>query len=265
MKKILFIIGSYLIIQSGLGLLMQVFIMISAPQNNLTTNSAIPSDYLLPLLLACSILTALATILICGKGFRTPFEWKTRGQNKTVILLLSLITSLPLIILANGLVEMLNLPDVLQDNFADMSQAPLALFVMALVGPLSEEICFRYGITGTLVRQMPRMRNIAIVVSALIFGLIHLNPAQILNATILGLFFAWLYAKTRSIWPSVVCHVANNAIAVVLFQTQNADTKLSDMLPSPVYAYLLIAISIAVAIPLLFVLNKQMASCSPKA
>lgn len=232
--------------------------MISAPQNNLTTNSTIPSDYLLPLLLACSILTALATILICGKGFRTPFEWKARGQNKPVILLLSLITSVPLIIFTNGLVEMLNLPDVLQDNFADMSQAPLALFVMALVGPLSEEICFRYGITGTLIRQMPRMCNIAIVVSALIFGLIHLNPAQILNATILGLFFAWLYVKTRSIWPSVVCHVVNNTIAVVLFQTQNADTKLSDILPSPVYTYLLIAISIAVAIPLLFVLNKQM-------
>ena len=57
---------------------------------------------------------------------------------------------------------------------------------------------------GFLARYKPVT---AILVSSLLFGLLHMNPYQFVAAMILGVIFAWLVLRTGSLWPSVFGHV----------------------------------------------------------
>ena len=57
---------------------------------------------------------------------------------------------------------------------------------------------------------------IAITISALLFGLIHLNFAQGVHAFLMGLFLGWLYMRTRSIIPGIAFHWVNNSVVYLL-------------------------------------------------
>ena len=56
----------------------------------------------------------------------------------------------------------------------------------------------------------------AIVISALIFGVIHLNPVQIVFGALYGLLLGWLAWRTGSLLPSIVVHVANNTTVMLM-------------------------------------------------
>ena len=58
--------------------------------------------------------------------------------------------------------------------------------------------------------------EIAIVVSALFFGLFHLNVVQGLYAFIIGLLLAYVYEKYKSIWAPILFHVAANSVSIFL-------------------------------------------------
>lgn len=86
----------------------------------------------------------------------------------------------------------------------------LALSVLA---PLVEETLFR----GTVYRGAePAGELLAVVFSGVLFGLWHLNYAQLLYAAVLGCFSAFLVAKTRSIIPSLVLHAFVNTLSASL-------------------------------------------------
>ncbi len=257
MKKALIIIGIYLIVQTCVGFAAVLCVAITSGCQA-TSVQQIPANMLLVALVISSILSSIATTLICGKGTKAVFQRMPTCKSPAKILLLCLLTTLPLVVLSNGLIEVVGLPDNMNGEFSEMSTCVWALPVLAVIGPLAEEICFRYGVTGELLKQMPASPVKVIVISALIFGVIHMNPAQMLSAFLLGLYFAWLYVKTRSIWPSVVCHVCNNTIAVVTMRLLPQDDSISSLLPAPVYIYLVLAVAIVVAMPLLFVLNKKL-------
>ena len=53
-----------------------------------------------------------------------------------------------------------------------------------------------------------------LIISSLLFGLMHLNIQQFFYATILGLLMGFLVSMTRSIWPSIIIHFCNNFINV---------------------------------------------------
>ena len=103
----------------------------------------------------------------------------------------------------------------------DVPSGPLGAFVtMALVAPLSEEPICRGWILRSLLASRPPAR--AIGWSALIFGLMHLNPWQFFYATALGLVFGWIYWRTRSVWLTILCHALNNGTSWLLSMTFDA-------------------------------------------
>ncbi len=87
--------------------------------------------------------------------------------------------------------------------------APLwLLFFVTFIGPLDEEIFFR----GFAV---PR---IGIVLSALIFGLLHYGYGstfgiEIIAAFIFGLLAGYVFKKTGSLYPSLTAHILVNLLA----------------------------------------------------
>ncbi|KOR26823.1 CPBP family intramembrane glutamic endopeptidase [Clostridium sp. L74] len=98
--------------------------------------------------------------------------------------------------------------------FEEILQNPYLMFIsFIIIAPIFEEILMRGIILeGFLNRYKPAT---AIIISSVMFGAIHLNLPQFVNATILGLFFGVIYYKTRSLVLSMVAHMLNNVMAIL--------------------------------------------------
>lgn len=95
----------------------------------------------------------------------------------------------------------------------------LLVFSIALVPGAVEELLFRGFVQGGLLgRWHPA---VAIVVSSLLFGAAHLDLHQSVNAGVLGLWLGILAWRSGSLVPSMLCHAANNLIALSLMRVQD--------------------------------------------
>ncbi|MBP5663640.1 MAG: CPBP family intramembrane metalloprotease [Bacteroidales bacterium] len=74
---------------------------------------------------------------------------------------------------------------------------------------------------------MPRRPWVGIVISALIFGLIHMNPVQMVYGSLYGLLLGWLFWRTGSLLPGIVIHIANNTVAMSL--PESVDNAIEQM------------------------------------
>lgn len=83
----------------------------------------------------------------------------------------------------------------------------------AIVAPLTEEFAMRGVVLGALRKYGD---GFAIIVSALLFGLMHGNFMQIPFAFVVGLALGFAVVKTGSVWTGVIIHFINNASAVIL-------------------------------------------------
>mgnify|MGYP001471863272 CR=1 FL=1 len=86
-----------------------------------------------------------------------------------------------------------------------------------LVIPLAEELLYR----GVVERRLSLLCGSApaIVLSAVIFGVMHWNVVQFLYAGILGLLLAWLLERTGFLYAPVLAHIGANVMAVVRSET----------------------------------------------
>ena len=101
---------------------------------------------------------------------------------------------------------------------------------------------------------------LAILISSFIFGVIHLNPAQVPFAFAIGLIFGWLYYRTASLIPGIIGHFINNSIAciqMILLSKEELNTKTIEWLGEGP-TYLLFTISLAVTIGIFLYLNKRL-------
>jgi uncharacterized protein len=92
------------------------------------------------------------------------------------------------------------------------SLAALAVVMGAAPG-FCEEVFFRgYLQTRLTERWGPAA---AVALSALLFGVLHLDAVQGPMATVLGLYLGHVAWRAGSVWPAVVCHAANNVVATL--------------------------------------------------
>ena len=82
----------------------------------------------------------------------------------------------------------------------------------------------------------------AIVISAVFFALIHLNPWQAIPAFLMGLLLGYVYYRTGSIKLTMLMHCANNTFAVVLSNIDKFKDieSWSEVMPALLYASLLV-------------------------
>lgn len=98
-----------------------------------------------------------------------------------------------------------------------MGMDPLSLvfsFVFGcILSPLVEELIFRKFF---LERIRPYGEKTAIWVTAILFGLYHMNLSQLLYAVALGLIFAYAAVKTNSIKTSFLLHMLANSFGLLI-------------------------------------------------
>lgn len=102
-------------------------------------------------------------------------------------------------------------PEYMNDPGIGAAIGNLAIY--AVIPGILEELVFRGWILGAL---RPFGERRALLLSALLFGLLHGNLTQIPFAFLLGLLFGFLCIKTGSLWPSMLLHVINNGLSVVM-------------------------------------------------
>jgi len=167
-------------------------------------------------------ITALSTILaaVMMMWHLLHFKYITfstdylRKENLS-ILLVSIPFIYTLIYLMNLMSEHIDLPNLLEDTFIDMSNNVWGIISMAIAAPILEECLFRGAIEGHLLKIWKDKPWAAIVVSGLVFGIVHMNPAQVLYASLIGLVLGWLRWRTGSIIPGIIGHILNNSLATL--------------------------------------------------
>lgn len=89
---------------------------------------------------------------------------------------------------------------------------PLVFLIIAVFGPLCEELAFR----GVIFSGLKRSGKIlaAAILQGVMFGFMHLNVNQMAYALVLGIAFGILVETTGSIWTSFIGHMLINSIGV---------------------------------------------------
>ena len=116
----------------------------------------------------------------------------------------------------NFLSELANLPNTMEAFFEQMMSRPLGIFSTVIMASVMEELLFRGAIQGQLMRVWKNPLW-AILVSSLLFGVVHGNPAQIPFACVIGMGLGWVYYKTGSLLPCFFMHFVNNGSAVLIY------------------------------------------------
>ena len=89
-----------------------------------------------------------------------------------------------------------------------------------VLAPLGEEYFFRGFLFGRYAAA-GRVR-LGIIVSALIFACVHLDPLNFVDLFVMGILLAWTYHRSGSLIASMTTHAVNNAVAfAVLFTTHH--------------------------------------------
>ncbi len=88
------------------------------------------------------------------------------------------------------------------------SSSPLAVFlVVVVIGPIMEELFFRYGVTR---RLLPYGEKSAILLSGIFFGLAHGNFYQLFYTFAIGALFSFVYIRTGKLLYPIVFHMVFN-------------------------------------------------------
>jgi membrane protease YdiL (CAAX protease family) len=88
----------------------------------------------------------------------------------------------------------------------------MTVAVVAVAGPLLEEVLLRGVVLGAVARRVGAWP--AIVGCALAFALLHASLWSLLPLTVLGVGLGWLAVRSRSLWPAIAAHVLYNAVLV---------------------------------------------------
>ncbi len=100
------------------------------------------------------------------------------------------------------------------------------MIIASIITPVVEEVYFR----GMIQRGLNNEYNkpyMAIIISSVLFGLIHMIPLQIVAAAFMGMALGWIYYKTKSLWFVIIIHAINNALAFVAMQYMNMEEATS--------------------------------------
>ena len=174
-------------------------------------------------LLATSAVTELVlvgAVLVAARPFTLARLRLQGGRTSPGVLVAATVGAVALSEVLNTLISLLGLAETgtvgalsraLQT--AHGSSLAVALVVVALLAGFAEELFFRgFMQTRFAERWKPRMAGL---VAAAFFGLMHMDPVHAPLAFALGLWLGFVCERSGSLWPALLAHVTNNAVATL--------------------------------------------------
>jgi uncharacterized protein len=99
-------------------------------------------------------------------------------------------------------------------NLKNWGEFFMALVIMAFFPALFEEIFFR-GAVQNLLERWWKMPLLAILVTSLLFSLIHMSVFLFLSRAVLGFVLGLMYQRSKNLWVNIIAHFLNNTVAVI--------------------------------------------------
>lgn len=90
----------------------------------------------------------------------------------------------------------------------------MAFLAVVILAPIAEELLFRGIIFRMLVKHWSEIA--AVIVSALLFGIFHMNLMQAIYVLPIGLLLGYTAYKCKSVLPCILIHMINNFMPYVL-------------------------------------------------
>lgn len=89
---------------------------------------------------------------------------------------------------------------------------------VVILAPIFEELIFR----GTILQVLSKYNKVfAILVTSLLFGLLHLNMTQAVPAFFMSLILCYMCLKTDSLLVTILAHAGNNFLALMSVYSDN--------------------------------------------
>jgi CAAX protease family protein len=160
---------------------------------------------------------------------------------------------------ANNFKAMEHKSDNLYQVFLKLNQGPYFvsnILMMAVLPALGEELIFR-GIFMRIFVSWTKNIHIGIILSAVLFAVLHFQPYKILPMFLIAVLLGYLYYLTGSLWVPILVHFINNAIVVLADLLIKKGYNHELLNPEYVYPFNITIISTIVLALLIFVLIKK--------
>ena len=176
------------------------------------------------------------------------FIWNLKVSDhrsvKPAIFPLALVITFALSIISESLCSLIPMPDFVARIFSEAISLDFAGYLtVGIAAPVLEELVFRGIILAALLRRYEPRK--AIIWSAVIFGIAHLNPWQFIAAFIIGCAIGWLFWRTRSIWIGIFMHWANNTVGFLLgYYAGDMNVSVTDYFGGPINHVIILIICV---------------------
>ena len=252
MKKAIIYLIIFLGIQAVAGLIVPAVWKLATGSSDVTAASMITTTVVFSIL-------AITLFLITRWAEVSPKWLRTRPWS---VMLWSVITALGMIVPSVWMAEQMpDLPNIVEQEFTTLLSNRWGYITIGLLAPIAEEVVFR----GAILRSLLKWNQncwIGIAISAALFALSHMNPAQMPHAFLAGLLLGWMYYRTGSIIPGVAFHWVNNSVAYVVYNLSKAaygtaDLKLAELIGEQ-RVLLAVVFSLCMLLPAIYQLNMRM-------
>lgn len=99
-------------------------------------------------------------------------------------------------------------------NIEELFQHPVIMFIrVCLVAPIVEEVLIRGFVLDSLMNSYTTI--IALVISTILFAILHFNFVQTLSAMICGFILGLIYIMTGSLFCCILTHSLYNTISYI--------------------------------------------------
>jgi membrane protease YdiL (CAAX protease family) len=173
-----------------------------------------------------------ALFFVYKKNFSPIKVFRLRAVNKKIIFSAILI-GLSLSVLADEADRLLNMIFPMPEPILDALEEALKIntmwdfliivFSAVFLAAVCEEMLFR-GFLQTSFEQSFDVTK-AVMLTALLFGVVHFNPWWTIQLIIFGVFLGVLSWKSKSIIPSMIVHGLNNGLALLFQNTDKEHLK----------------------------------------
>jgi sodium transport system permease protein len=109
------------------------------------------------------------------------------------------------------------LPEGAARLFESLSSSSIPLWLTLLAFAITPAVCEELAFRGFILSGFSRSKRkwLAIVLSALAFGIVHMIPQQVFNAALLGLVLGLIVIQSRSLFPAMLFHFTFNALPIL--------------------------------------------------
>lgn len=207
-----------------------------------------------------SSLTLIGIYLIYNKIYKIDckavrFDFKMGWKNYLIAITIGIIALFalqPLISMFDRLWETFGY-NVNSLSIANFGMFLLFVLVSAVTPAICEEIIFRGIVLNGLRTKFKDI--ISILLSAVMFALMHNSLQQFIYPFLLGIILGWLYLRTGSIIASMLAHFANNFLVLLISYLQTT-TGFTMLLPVEWWSILLSIILALIVFVLVFLIDR---------